>query len=148
MNFTPDVDAIPDLTLLTDKILEFIEFYDLPETKTLKENNIGNYNYIISQRFEKLPTSMMKLLSDEENRASNLEKIMEMLTLLQSVKDGRSTFEKTENDFFEKRAEEYIYPKFGGRENFYKVSEQKKLEKEKEERLEREKKKNNKNKKN
>ena len=148
MNCTPDVDAIPDLTLLTDKILEFIEFSDLPETKTLKENNIGNYNYILSQRFDKLPSSMTKLLSDEENRASNLEKIMEMLTLLQAVKDGRSTFEKTENDFFEKRAEEYIYPKFGGRENFYKVSEQKKLEKEKEERLEREKKKNNKNKKN
>jgi hypothetical protein len=134
MSVPPDVNAIPDLTLLTDKILEFIEFYDAPETKTLRDTLMGNYNYIVGERFSVLPPSMIKLLSDVENRASNLEKIMEMLNLLQSVKDGKNSFEKTENDFFEKRAEEYIYPKFGGRENFYKVSEEYKQKQEAEER--------------
>ena len=141
MSVPPDVKAIPDLLELTNKILEFIDFYDKPEMKKLREENMGNYNYIVGEKFEKLPPSMIKLLSDEENRASNLEKLMEMLRLLQSVKDGKNTFEKTENDFFEKRAEEYIYPKFGGRENFYKVSEEYKTQQELEE------KKNKKNKK-
>jgi hypothetical protein len=141
MSVPPDVNAIPDLLELTNKILEFIDFYDKPEMKKLREENMGNYNYIVGEKFEKLPPSMIKLLSDEENRSSNLEKLMEMLRLLQTVKDGKNTFEKTENDFFEKRAEEYIYPKFGGRENFYKVSEEYKTQQELEE------KKNKKNKK-
>ena len=34
--------------------------------------------------------------------------------------------EKAENEFVEKRAEEYLYPQFGGRENFYKISEENK----------------------
>lgn len=133
MSVPPDVNAIPDLLELTNKILEFIDFYDKPEIKKLREENMGNYNYLVGEKFEKLPPAMIKLLSDEENRASNLEKLMEMLSLLQSVKDGKNTFEKTENDFFEKRAEEYIYPKFGGRENFYKVSEEYKKQQELEE---------------
>ena len=142
MSVPPDVNAIPDLLQLTDKILEFIEFYDKPEMKKLREENMGNYNYIIGEKFTMLPPSMIKLLSDEENRVSNLEKLMEMLRLLQTVKDGKNTFENTENDFFEKRAEEYIYPKFGGRDNFYKVSEEYKKQQELEDK--KNKKKNNK----
>lgn len=130
MSVPPDVNAIPDLEKLTDKILEFIEFYDKPEIKKLRDEQRGNFNYMVGEQFSMLPPAMIKLLSDEENRASNLEKLMEMLSLLQSVKDGKNSFEKTENDFFEKRAEEYIYPKFGGRENFYKVSEEYKTQQE------------------
>ena len=130
-NKQPDINAIPDLTLMTSKILEFIDFIAIPSTKELKKNNIGGYNYIVDERFSILPISMIKLLSEEENIATNLEKIMDMIRLLQDVKNGKNTFEITENEFFEKRAEEYVYPQFGGKEQFYKTAEENKLKQEK-----------------
>jgi hypothetical protein len=124
------MNNIPDLTELTTKILEFIEFYDEPSTQDLIKNNKPNYNYIISERFIIIPFAMIKLLSDNENRAQNLEKIMDMIAMLEKVKNGSNTFQNAEEVFFEKRASEYLYPQFGGREKFYKVAEENKLKQE------------------
>ena len=123
---------IPDLTQLTTKILEFIEFHDDPTTQELIKNNKSNYNYILSERFEIIPIAMVKLLSDIENRASNLEKIMDMISMLEKVKSGTNSIQNAEEVFFEKRAAEYLYPQFGGRDNFYKVAEENKLKQEQE----------------
>ena len=121
-----NLENMPDLTLLTSKILEFIVFHDDPETQELKSTNMGGYNYIISERFEIIPVAMVKLLSDIKNRATNLEKIMDMISILEKVKNGSNTLENAENIFFEKRAEEYLYPQFGGKDNFYKIAEENK----------------------
>ena len=126
------MNNIPDLTQLTTKILEFIEFHDDPTTQELINNNKSNYNYILSERFEIIPIAMVKLLSDIENRASNLEKIMDMISMLEKVKNGANSIQNAEETFFEKRASEYLYPQFGGRENFYKVAEENKLKQENE----------------
>jgi hypothetical protein len=126
------MNNIPDLTQLTTKILEFIEFHDNPTTQELINNNKSNYNYILSERFEIIPIAMVKLLSDIENRASNLEKIMDMISMLEKVKNGANSIQNAEETFFEKRAAEYLYPQFGGRENFYKVAEENKLKQENE----------------
>ena len=122
----PDINAIPDLTLLTTKILEFIEFEEKEETQKLKENNRGYYNNLVDTNFEILTPTMIKLLSDKNNRSENLEKMMDMIRLLRNIKEGRNTFENAENEFMEKRSEEYLYPIFGGREKFYKIAEENK----------------------
>ena len=127
----PNINAIPDLVELTNKVLEFIEFEDNPETKNLKSNDRGYYNYILEERFDKLPTTMIKLLSEPNKRKENLEKILDMIRLLKSVKDGQTLFEKAENEFVEKRAEEYLYPQFGGKDNFYKIAEENKQKQQK-----------------
>ena len=127
----PNIDAIPDLVELTNKLLEFIEFEDKLETQNIKNNDKGYYNYLVQERFDKLPTSMIKLLSEKDRRAENLEKILDMIELLKNVKIGKTTFEKAENDFVEKRAEEYLYPQFGGKDNFYKIAEENKKKQEK-----------------
>ena len=123
---SPDINAIPDLTLLTSKLLEFIEFEDKPETHELKKNKRGEYNYIINDQFKILPPSMIKLLSEPDKRTENLSKILDMINILKEVKNGNKTFETAENEFVEKRAEEYLYPKFGGKDNFYKIAEENK----------------------
>ena len=123
---TGNTPLIPDLTLLTSKIIEFIEFYDDPSTQDLIKTNKGAYNLIINERFDLIPVAMIRLLSDSDKRASNLEKIMDMISMLDKVKNGSNSLENAENIFFEKRAEEYLYPKFGGRDNFYKVAEENK----------------------
>ena len=61
----------------------------------------------------------------------NLEKILDMINLLRSVKTGEKSLENAENEFVEKRAEEYLYPAFGGKDNFYKVAEENKKKKKK-----------------
>jgi hypothetical protein len=124
------IPQIPDLTLLTTKILEFIEFYDEPVTQELLINNKTGYNLIVDERFSIIPVAMLRLLSDTQNRASNLEKIMDMISMLEKVKNGTNSLENAENTFFEKRASEYLYPQFGGRENFYKIAEENKKKKE------------------
>jgi hypothetical protein len=128
---TPDINAIPDLTLLTTKILEFIEFEEKEETQKLKESNRGYYNNLIDTNYEILTPTMVKLLSDKNNKTENLTKMMDMIRLLRNVKEGRNTFENAENEFMEKRSEEYLYPVFGGRENFYKIAEENKKKQEK-----------------
>ncbi len=127
----PDINAIPDLTLLTTKLLEFIEFEEKEETQKLKEEDRGNYNYIVYKEYEMLPPSMIKLLSEKEKRTENLQKVLDMLELLKNVKNGTTDFEKAENDFMEKRSEEYLYPMFGGRDKFYQIAEENKKKKEK-----------------
>jgi len=122
---------IPDLKKLTDNVLKFIEFIDKPEIRELKKNEIGKFNYLINQQFSEMPVSMIKLLSDYENRDKNLDKILDMINILKSVETGEKTFEIAENEFVEKRAEEYLYPAFGGKDNFYKVAEENKKKKEK-----------------
>ena len=127
-----NIPDIPDLTLLTSKILEFIEFYDEPTTQELIKNNKGGYNLIINEKFEIIPLGMIRLLSDVNNRATNLEKIMDMLSMLEKVKNGSNSLENAETLFFEKRAEEYLYPQFGGKDNFYKIAEENKKKKDNE----------------
>ena len=126
MSSMPDINAIPDLVELTNKVLEFIEFEDNPETQKIKLDDRGYYNFIVEDRFDKLPTTMIKLLSEKDKRHENLEKILDMIRLLKTVKEGKTSFEKAENEFVEKRAEEYLYPQFGGKDNFYKIAEENK----------------------
>lgn len=117
---------IPDLEKLTDEVLGFIDFVDKPEIREIYQSNKGQFNFLVNEQFPNLPLSMIRLLTDYENRSQNLEKILDMINLLRSVKTGERSLENAENEFVEKRAEEYLYPAFGGKDNFYKVAEENK----------------------
>jgi hypothetical protein len=117
---------IPDLEKLTNDVLGFIDFIDKPEIREIKETNTGQFNFFVNEKFPNLPLSMIRLLTDYENRSQNLEKILDMINLLRSVKTGERSLENAENEFVEKRAEEYLYPSFGGKDNFYKIAEENK----------------------
>ena len=97
----------------------------------LKKEDRGQYNYIVNKEFDMLPQTMIKLLSEKEKRTENLQKVMDMLRLLKNVKEGKTNFEKAENEFMEKRSEEYLYPVFGGRDKFYQIAEENKKKQEK-----------------
>lgn len=120
-----------DLLEMTTKILEFIDFQNEPNTDKLREKDIAQYNFVLNKRFSTLPSTMIRLLSDKERQSENLEKVLEMISLISSMQTGEKTYEEAENEFAEKRSEEYIYPLFGGKENFLKATEEKKREKEK-----------------
>ncbi len=110
------VNAIPDITLLSTLVIDFVEYYNMPSTKKLRDTNHGAYLNTLYDKFEKLPTSMIKLLSDDDNQVENLEKIINMLETLSSVKRGEVSLDKAHDDFTEKQNEAYFYPAFGGKE--------------------------------
>jgi hypothetical protein len=76
------------------------------------------YLNTLYDKFEKLPTSMIKLLSedDPDTRADNLAKIIDLLETLGKVKKGEISLEKANDDYTEKQNEAYFYPAFGGKD--------------------------------
>jgi len=121
-----DIKAIPNIEVLSSKVVEFIEFYDDPKTKKLRETNNGAYLNLLYDRFEILPLSMIKLLSepDKQARAQNLEKIILLLEKLAEVKLGKRNLETTRDEFLEENNEKYFYPAFGGKDALVKFAEE------------------------
>jgi len=119
------VSAIPNVTQLSNMMIEFLEFYDDPKIAKTRKSNYANYLNLMYEKFEKMPASMIKLLSDEENRAMNLAKLIDMLETLGQVKNGNKNIEEARDEFVEKQNEEYFYPAFGGKDQLIKDIESK-----------------------
>lgn len=122
-----DINAIPDIELLSSKVVEFLEFYDDPKIVQLRKNNHSNYLFKLYEKFDIMPVSMIKLLSEPNQnlRAQNLEKIIILLERLAEVKLGKRDLEQTRDDFLEENNEKYFYPAFGGKEQLLKLAEEK-----------------------
>jgi hypothetical protein len=122
-----DINAIPDIQLLSSKVVEFLEFYDKPEIVKLRKENHSNYLFKLYERFEVLPASMIKLLSEPNKtlRTENVEKIIILLERLAEVKAGTRNLEDTRDDFLEENNEKYFYPAFGGKKELMKLAEEK-----------------------
>ena len=86
----------------------------------MRKTNYANYLNLMYDRFNKMPASMIKLLSDDDNRAMNLAKLIDMLETLGKVKNGNKDLEEARDEFVEKQNEEYFYPAFGGKEKLIK----------------------------
>ena len=54
-----DINAIPDIEMLSGKVVEFLEFYDDPKIVELRKNNHPNYLHKLYERFEMMPLSMI-----------------------------------------------------------------------------------------
>lgn len=116
MDRVMSVDAIPDITLLSSLVVEFVEFYGDVEVKKVRDSDYPKYLNMMFDKFEKLPMSMIKLLSDEENQVQNLQKIIDLLETLSKVKSGEVNIESARDEFIEKQNESYFYPAFGGKD--------------------------------
>ena len=123
-----DINAIPDIELLSSKVVEFLEFYDEPSIVRLRKENHPHYLFKLYERFEILPASMIKLLSEPNHqlRTQNIEKIIMLLERLAEVKAGKRNLEATRDEFLEENNEKYFYPAFGGKEELMKLAEEKK----------------------
>jgi len=122
-----DINAIPNIELLSSKVVEFLEFYDDPQIIKLKKENHSHYLFKLYERFEMLPASMIKLLSEPNHklRTQNIEKIILLLEKLAEVKVGTRNLEATRDEFLEENNEKYFYPAFGGKEQLIKLAEEK-----------------------
>ena len=116
---------IPDITNLTGQIIEFVEYIEQPEMKNLSKENNMKYRHHLENKFEDFSLeyySIYKMLLDnEDKRAENLDKLFNMLTKLKNVEMGKSNVEKEFVKVRDELANEYLYPKFGGKQQFEKA---------------------------
>jgi hypothetical protein len=108
---------------LTKQIIDFVEYLEKPEIKELAKNH-GQFTNHIETKFEDFTLeyySIYKMLLDEKNRSDNLEKLFNMITQISKIDEGKSNYNKEFNKVRETLAEEFLYPKFGSKENFQKA---------------------------
>jgi hypothetical protein len=112
------VDAIPDLNNMMELIIELIEFMNTPEMIIKKRQNKQEYEDIIFFKYRDsyMPRQIMDLLV--EDPVNNLAKIISMFETLAKIKAGEASMEKEYEKFTEEVNEEYLYPSFGGKQQF------------------------------
>jgi len=116
-----DVNAIPDLEKLLDAILEFVRYINTEEMQELEIKDQLAFERHLDSKFENLSLrhySIFRLLLDKENREENLCKLIDVFKELKKVKMGVLDIHEATKQFHEEKNSEYIYPKFGGKEQF------------------------------
>ena len=112
------VDAIPDTDYLLECLNNAIIFIDTNEMQILEVEDNEKFETILYHKYnDRLPTSMIKLLCSKE-REQNIGPMVEMLYSLSEIKQGKKDLVEETKKFSEKQSEKYIYPKFGGKDQF------------------------------
>ena len=123
-NALPDIkeaemsaSAIPDLGMMTGYIMEMLAFMDSPEMMKKKRENEKEYELVVFHKYRDLmPTKIIDLLM--EDKINNLKKIISMFETLNDIKVGKREMTKEYNKFTENVNSEYVYPQFGGKQQF------------------------------
>lgn len=118
-----DVKAIPDLEKLLGTILDFLNYINTDEMQKLENSDQISYERHLESKFEDFSLryyGIFKLLLDKENREDNLAKLIDIFSKLKEVKLGKVDIYKATEDYQEELSHEYVYPKFGGKEQFRK----------------------------
>jgi hypothetical protein len=131
-NTEMSVNAIPDLDIVTQTIIEMIEFMNTP-AMILKKNNkatFKEFETILYHKYRDLvpSTKIIDLLI--EDPVENLQKLILMFERLYKIKTGELNMKNEYECFTEEVNNEYLYPQFGGKEKFQiKMAEQMKNKK-------------------
>lgn len=116
-------EGIPDLAELTKQILKFVEYIETDEMRKLENDNNTEFCSHIESAFPDFTLKYMsiyKMLLDRENREENLVKLLNLFKILRDVKAGTRDIDTEFDAFKENLAQDYVYPKFGGKTEFEK----------------------------
>lgn len=112
---------IPDIEEMLKNVISIVEFVSTPEMTLMEKNNNIEYKKIAENAFPEFSNnyiSIFNMLLNSQNREHNLGKLVALFSNLKEIKEGRKNIDTEYNKFQEKQAEEYIYPKFGGKKQF------------------------------
>ena len=122
MATNPSIDAIPDLDKLSTRVVEMLDIIEKNKGRDISETRI-----FLIDKFDDVPVSIIKLLTidgTEEERVENLNRLLRLLENLGKAKSGKKELTQCASEFNDEIAERYVYPKFGGKENFEKKIEE------------------------
>jgi len=116
----PNIEGIPDLSVITGYIFDILVYLDVPETVTLlKKNNSAVKMHLNNKYADTVPLGIITLLMEESPaREENVEQILKFFESLQDAKDGKKTLEEVENKLAEDVKQRYEYSKYGSKEAF------------------------------
>lgn len=121
----PDINAIPDLDKLSSHILDYLEYINSDEMVQLQKNNLIEFEKHINEKFiipddreDRICHKIFHLLNDPKTRKENLREVIKMLEQLKAVKNNQIDIMTATEEFREKQNEKFVYPHFGGKENF------------------------------
>lgn len=117
--------GMPDILKLTGQIIEFIEYIEKPDIKLMAKENNMMYKQHLENKFEEFTLdyySIYRMLVDNENeRSQNIDRLFKMIDRLKDVETGKSNVDREFMKVREELAEQYLYPKFGGKDGFQKA---------------------------
>ena len=115
------IDNIPNLEKLTTDVFDFIQFTDKSQIKNMIKNRYGEFINVVTEKYPDIPFSIIKMLIDNDsNRDENIKRLISVFERLNNIKKGKHDINNEFKDFQEEISEEYLYPKFGGRDEFIK----------------------------
>ena len=116
-----DVNAIPDLEKLLNSVIEVLKYIDTDEMQELEARDQFAFERHLDEKFGDFSLKyypIFMLLTDKKNREENVCKLIDMFSRLKKVKDGQVDITEADKSFNEDLNSEYIYPKFGGKEEY------------------------------
>jgi hypothetical protein len=118
------IDAIPDLDVLTAKIVEILEYLELPEVKKVceKDDSIIRMS-LINKYADSVPLNFIDLFmdKDEEHKQESIERTLIWIEQMAKVKAGEADLEEVSKSLVDEVNQRYVYSKYGGKENFEKT---------------------------
>ena len=123
MNFSPNISDNNDVNIIetnsyTKYFDEMLIFLKSDEMKKLKySDNELYWNKINLKNDGKLSYKIIDLLDEDIN---NEDKIRKILGVLRECKNGKRDIVEETKKFDNETAEKYLFPSFGGKDNFFK----------------------------
>ncbi len=124
LNMNNKAENIVDKDEMTKKIAIFLEYITSDVMEKFEDTDNNAFKEHVMNKFESYFDdyfSVFSMLLEKKNRQENIKKLLNMLTTLDKIKKNNGNIKKEFEKFQEQKAAEYIYPKFGGKEQFEKT---------------------------
>jgi hypothetical protein len=125
MNMNMDNPAnIANLETLTMRVVEFLEYINKDEMVKMETDDPSAFKMHIMDKFiDYFDTNskVFSMLLNKEDREANVIKLINFFELLNDIKNGKKDMNTEWDRFKEEHNEQYIYPKFGGKDAFEKT---------------------------
>lgn len=128
--YSNDEIAIPDLDNLTNNIVQILEYINRDDMQKLENRDKEKFDMELNNKFNEFSLNyigIFNLLLDKNNRKDNILRLMKMIETLKQVKYGIKDYDTEFDNFKEELANNYLYPKFGGKKGFERKMKQKQI---------------------
>ena len=129
-----ETENIPDLNNLTNQIITFLEYINKSDMEKMEEEDPVAFKAHLENEFADFSLNYINvynMLLNKNDRDDNIIKLMNLIEILREVKSGEKKMQDEFNKFKENLSEQFVYPKFGGKENFEKKIKKRAMKKQK-----------------
>lgn len=118
------MQSLSDLNNTIKQIVDIMTYMTTPEMYDLEQSDQRQFEYMMTKQFAEFSEShvhIFNLLLDKRNRKENVNKLIQTIDTIIKIKTNQVNPDVAYEQFKEEQASKYIYPQFGGKEEFMKV---------------------------